>query len=331
MALPEDAIEAMAKYEARAVKRFDPDEEHDTMPYFTVSRRADGGHAVEGHGHAGHDNEPRMAVMAHYLTRSVLPYIERGADVRGSYRIELHDSYSYLEPDASKDRRGSLSFSRRRADQGRVAAIPNIFQLGNHGDALAARDPLAWDAKDDVATFLGSTTGARDPTRNARVAAAVWALGQPAEAVRIKLSHVVQMDEARLREAVGGEDGLRAILAAAEPPSELFRHKLLLDLPGNTCSWSRLPMIMASNSLAMCVQHGDVEWFYPLLASARAVVPLGDVRDLPRARLEALANPDQARERVRNANAFCASYMTSGAGFLFLKHFLEEVAHLRAP
>lgn len=331
------------------------------VPFFTLRREKVLGcshgqdvgvrkYVVKGYAHEGHDNEPRMPFVLSFLQERVLPFIDPRIDVSGVYPIELHDSYSYLP--RSREYRNCLTFSRRLSGSDRqagLALLPDPFQMGNYGGAFDAEsDKVPWDQKRDSVYFVGSTTGSRDPARNVRVQAALYAARElRGQNVTLKLSHVVQMDEATLNGYLHADVSsdsklnlnlnLKDLSCPAAPLEDNYQHRYLLNLPGNTCAWSRVPMILASKSLMLDLRPSpatqaferDVEWYYPFLQDGTHFVGC-TLESLASKHAFAVANPQVTQYIIANANRFQTSFLGANQAALYTRDLLEAIASASA-
>jgi hypothetical protein len=348
MSSPIECIQYAAKAEARGFRSMRIDDGDDPessinqsiaggrVPVLRIQRRAStAAYEVTGENHAGHDNEPRMDFIAAFLKERVLPYVDPHIDVSGRYPIELHDSYSYLSN--ADEYRNCLTFSRRRGDAGRVTLIPNPFQMSNFGGAFdSASDRVPWDQKLDCVYFAGSTTGARDPLRNARVRTCLYALDHLAQAkANLRITSVVQMSDDAFRDAV---PRWREIVAPPAPIADNYKYRYLLNVPGNTCAWSRLPMALASKGLVMSLgmhhdedsRTADVEWYYPFLLESVHYLPC-TLETLAAKHEFGAANSQLTQYMIANANRFHEAFLGSHQAALYLRTLLEEIAQASRP
>jgi hypothetical protein len=340
---PMEAVRHLARQEARRLRPArDPSElAEPSLPYFRVSAPLLGTRAVEGCNHAGHDNEDRMPLFCDLLLRRILPSVEPGVKLSYCYSLELHDSHSYLggggdphsylggggDPHSHQRHRNCLVFSRPRDDRAAVL-LPDLYHLTNYGPAGLARDPLPYRQKpDDRVAFWGTTTGDRDPRRNARVRACVWSLPHPGQLL-CRLTRLAQMSVADAHLVP------QACWAPYAPTEASQRHKLLLDVPGNTCSWDRVPNILASRSVLLMSGGQDMCFYYPLLHAGAHYVPVAleeGMRDLLSARARLLALPGEAEAISARANLFAETFLRPGAAAEYVAELLRESAHLHAP
>ena len=334
----DDCIAALAHAEAWRVRPITDSAELDALaeagralPVLHLSRGSrPGEYRVSGAGHAGHDNEPRMALLAHALERRVLPLVDPACDVSGAYRVELHDSYAYL-PNA-QDYENCFTFSRPiTARAASVALLPDPFHWGDYGGLLRVRDAVPWEAKADAMFFCGSTTGDRRPAHNARIRACLWAQDRvPATDARFVITNVVQMDVAR---ALAEVPRLAQVLSHPVAVEDHFRWRYLVNIAGNTACWSRVPMILNSRSLLLDLRRldassppPDVMWYSPALRDGTHYVGADSLEDLV-SRLHACRAAQAAcRDMTRNAGLFVQDFLNREAPAAYTARLLEACA-----
>lgn len=293
------------------------------LPVFTIARSLTSSssprYTVTGESHHGHDNEPRMQFVCDFLKNDVLPYVDTHVDVSGHYRIELHDSYAYL-PNA-REYKNCLTFSRAREDT-HLTLIPDAFQMGNYGGLFDANaDTVPWDKKSDLAFFAGSSTGSRDPLENVRVQACRWSLLHP-QTTSLRITNIVQMSK---EEFCAKIPEWNKIVRPAVPLADNYKYKYLVNLPGNTCAWSRLPLIMASKSLMLNVYSKDITWYYPFLQEGTHFLG-GGLHMLLAKRSFAAANPQITQYCIANANRFHNAFLGKNHAVHYMLQLLEEIA-----
>lgn len=269
------AISYVARAEGRRVRPIRDEDELNEMdaeigravPVLDVTRDTLSGRlVVRGRLRASeHDNAPRLPMMANWMQHAVLPMLdgEGRNDLVGSWRIELHDSYSYLHGRPAY--REVLSFGRvPDAEERRVALLPDPYHIGDFGGLLyRARRGLVvpWSDRKPSLFFAGTTTGSRDPALNERIRACVWSLGRR-DIATMYITNIAQMTYEAARAAW---PELPQVLHRPVEVEEHFRWRYQVNLAGNTACWSRLPMIMSSGSLLVHARGGDAMWYYPLL------------------------------------------------------------------
>ncbi len=320
------AIAYLAAAEARRVRPVRLDEAAEGgLPFIDVQRRrGGGGWEVRGGGHAGHDNAPRLPFLCDWLARRVLPLIDPEADVSGAYRVELHDSYAYLPERRLHPARydNAFTFARPAGAREAMALMPDAYQIEGLDGVLDARDEVPWAAKRPTLFFAGTTTGDRDPTRNARIAACLWARQHP-DVARFSITSIAQMDAAQAMAAV---PGLRDVLGPYVTLREHHAHRYQVNLAGNTACWSRVPMVLASRSLLLHVRHPDALWYYPLLREGVHYVGVESVPDLLAAREACEADPARCQRMVADANRFADDVLRSRHADAYMAMLLETCA-----
>lgn len=277
-----------------------------------------------------HDNAPRLPALVDFLNRRVLPMMDAEAKAagRGTWRVELHDSYSYL-PDRHRYEE-ALTFGRAPdALERRVALIPDPYHMSDFGGGglidAALADPVAWERKEPKLFFAGTTTGDRDPAANARVRACVWSVGRPD--AKLWITKVAQMPMDRLLRA---HPSVAEAMHAPVPLQEHFRYRYQVNIAGNTACWSRLPMLMATRSVVVHARDaygaGDAMWYYPLVREGRHYVAADSPEgaDLLRAKDWCAANDRRCQAIAEEARALAATLFRSGTAATYLAAFLAE-------
>ena len=302
------------------------------VPYFTLRPTAGGDWGAWGHGHSGHDNEGRMPFMTEWLERAVLPLVDPAALQRAAgraWRIELHDSYSYLPCRYAPPERydNCLTFGRPEGARESAALIPDPYHICNFGGTTEVPDPVVWADKAPQLFFAGTTTGNRDPVRNTRIRACVWALDHP-DTAAFKITNIAQMQPAEVLRAV---PRLRECLAPYIPLSTHHQYRYQVNLVGNTACWSRVPMVMASGSVLFHLRHPDRMWYYPLLREGRHYLSAESFDDLLKLRDTCEADPVRCAAIVQDANAFVREHLRPQHAAAYMAQLLETAAWRGAP
>ncbi len=321
------AISYLAAAEARNVWALRDDEAAVAgLPYVRVRREGGGRgaprYAVAGHGHAGHDNAPRMEFLCDWLSRRVLPLVDPACDVSGCYRWELHDAISYLPRRREPGRYyNALTFGRADDDrETRVALAPDCYHIMGFGGATEVRDPIPLAAKASQLFFAGTTTGDRDPRRNVRIQACLWARRRAPDVARFTITSIAQMDPAAALAAV---PELRACLGPHVPLPEHHRYRYQVNLVGNTACWSRVPMVMASNSLLLHVRHPDMLWYYPLLREGTHYLGAEALGELLPLRQRCDADLARCQGIVADAQRFVADHLRPRHADAYMAQLME--------
>lgn len=312
-----DSIRFLANIEGRKLKfnSFD-----DKLPNFHIQNNK----VVSYDNYQSHDNAPRMKYFCDMLTSSILPHIS-GAAINSSFGIELHDSNSYLKNDI--DYTNSFVWSRNKNDKKSIL-IPDIYQLFNYGNKLTTSiDPGVFNTKPiNKIGFFGSTTGNTNPLLNKRIDLAIWSIGHR-DIIDCYITNIVQINLTDLKKKI---PDYKEILHKSVDWNVLRDYKFLLDIPGNTCSWDRIPLILNSKSLLFKTECDDSTWYYPLLHSGIHYVSV-DKDTMRNKRLYYENNTKESNFIIDSANKFVKTYLQSSNAHLYLKYMLEESCWWNSP
>lgn len=127
-----------------------------------------------------------------------------------------------------------------------------------------------WDAKKNCAFFRGASTGRFDPTLsdfgNDRVRAVIFSQNNPQ--LLNAAFHVVYQQE------------IKDLLASINSPiigahiHDHYKYKYLLDIDGNSCTYSRCRWILLSNSVLIKVISQNNQWYYKALKPWVHFIPI---------------------------------------------------------
>lgn len=336
------AVEYIARAEAARVRAITDDAELDELDEklgrrlsgIRIRRKIGGGLVAEALVRdPGHDNADRLPFLVRFMNDRVLPMVDPAAcfgnaERGGVLRVELHDSYSYLPGRHLYEE--ALSFGRAPdALERRVALVPDPYHMSDFGGAVvaAAADAVPWAAKEPLLFFAGTTTGDRDPARNARIRACVWSATRR-DVSRMYITNVAQM---RLESIVAAHPDFMHAMHAPVPVEDHFGYRYIVNIAGNTACWSRLPMILSSRSLAVHARTpcgaDDAMWYYPLIREGRHYVAADSAEgpDLERALGFCKAYDKQCRAMTNEANALSRDLFHSGTAAAYLATFVESV------
>lgn len=108
------------------------------------------------------------------------------------------------------------------------------------------------------------------------------------------------------------------------PHTACFEYRANVNLPGNTCSWSRVPLVLGSRSLLFDLAHADMAWYYPALQEGTHYVGFAALDALPAKFAAAMADPVRCQVMTDNANRFCSAFAMSNHAAQYWKHLLEH-------
>lgn len=305
---------------------------HHHIPFFKIE-----GEQVLVGGFKHHDNASRMIFWAKYLQTHILPFMPKNGALNGYYNIELHDSYSHIPRivDAREkndtgpidEYKNCLVWSRHKHDND-VVLLPDLYHIINYNNRLENNpDHYVWEQKNDKIGFWGTTTGHMDPCRNNRIQTCLWFDTQdPSHKLSdCYITNIAQMTYADIIERVPTFQRIK------KNPVILpfqYNYKFLLDIPGNTCSWDRVPHIMHSRSLLLKMPCEDMCFYYPLLKDGETHVEV-DKDSVFKKREYYLQNPREAKHITQKANAFSENVFKGDVARSYIRTLFEEVAYLK--
>lgn len=308
------------------------------LPFFYIESKAtikDGSPSkvlnIKIGNYARHDNASRMLYFANYIQQKVFPSI-RGEVIEmkkldGYYNIELHDSYSYLTGDHDRYT-NCLVWSKKNGDQ-RPILIPDIYHLANYGNKLEEqKDKLSWDEKMDKMGFWGTTTGDRDPRLNDRINKCFWfhRVDPDHQLSDCYITRIAQMTH---RQILDVYPDFHLIFRRYASFEEQCKYKFLIDIPGNTCSWDRVPVILSSNSLLFRFPCTDVCSYYHLMKEYVHYVPVTEKTVLEK-RAYYLRHPEEARQIIENAQALARDLCNGRAAQRYMKGLFRGIADTKS-
>lgn len=331
-----EKVEELGKIQGKKLQIYkEIDDVNFDIPFFQI----EGSHVKIG-GYKHHDNAPRMLFWAKYLQTNIFPFLEKGVNIDGFYNIELHDSYTHLH-DVIKERsqekneqkklmsyKNCLVWSKDVEDE-HVVLLPDIYHLVNYNNKfniLSQRDFIPWENKNEKIGFWGTTTGDQDPLKNRRINTCLWFLEKDPlhEMSDCYITNIAQMKKEVVLQKV---PFFSQIYHKPVNFNHQYLYKFLLDIPGNTCSWDRLPLIMHSNSLFFKTFCKDMCFYYPLLKEGEHYIDVSlENEDILKKRTYFLNNPKEAKFIIKNANTFANNYLHSLSAQKYLLSLFTEAA-----
>jgi Glycosyl transferase family 90 len=119
----------------------------------------------------------------------------------------------------------------------------------------------------------------------------------------------------------------RFSLAPPIHPKDHFPYKYLIDIDGNSCSYSRTYWILLSNSLMLKQMTQNTQWFYKGLKPYVHFVPVfANLSDLEEKIVWCKSHDQEAEKIAQNATAFASEYLQYEENLLYLFHLLKEYA-----
>lgn len=315
----DDVIKTLAKIEGRKLKF---GEYNENLPHFKI----DYNRIVKISNYDKHDNSARMIGFSKLLNDQVLPNISKDMCINNStFGIELHDSNSYL--DNEFDYTNCMVWSRNK-DDNRSILIPDYYQLFNYDGLLIKNtDPYKFINKPiNKIGFYGSTTGDKNPLLNNRIKMCIWSVGNR-DFVDAYITKVVQMSRNVFNRAIGDSN---LIMSESISPADMFKYKILLDIPGNTYSWDRVPLILNSNSLLFRMKCNDYGWYFPILHEGEHFISV-DENNMRNMYTYYMNNQKEADFIIKNANTFALKYLKGIHAHKYIISMLEESIYWNSP
>ena len=296
------------------------------LPYFRIDKNAEGTYTFEGFNYQKHDNADRMPFILNYLKQYVVPYISAEANIKGYYNLELHDSNSYLDG-SSTDYTNTLVWSRNKSDR-RPILLPDVYQLTNYGNKLNAKDTVEWYAKQNLIAFYGTTTGSRDPSQNARLQWCKWkAANDPYDKTcHWYITNVAQMQVEDIVKTYS-LPVWQNMSKPYVPHTHLYNYKFNLDIPGNTASWDRVPVVLNSKSLLFKAPCQDMCFYYPLMHTGEHYIHVDTPEDALKQQQYFLSNMRDYSRINANANNFVQDFMTPHAAIRYMVALFETSSY----
>jgi hypothetical protein len=321
-------IQDLARNEGKKLKiKTSIDDINTQIPFFELC--SDG---IKVGGYKQHDNAPRMIYWAQYMVHNILPNLDRETrqQLNGFYNIELHDSYSYLETNYT-DYNNCLVWSKRKYHEDDVVLLPDLYQLGNYSNKFKhVKDNILFEQKNDKIGFWGTTTGNKNPRENERIKICMHFhdIDQQHEISDCFITRIAQMKKETV---LNYYPSFSNIYKPVVSINQQYNYKFLLNIPGNTCSWDRVPMIMFSNSLLLNTQCSDECFYYPLLKNNKHYVEVLEVDDIKNKRLYYLNNPNETKQIIHEANIFANQYLNANCAKEYVIQLFKECAYVNGP
>ena len=310
-----------------AGKRLKPSREietvqHDDIPYFQMIQK-NNQISIKGYQYEKHDNAPRMKFFEIALAKALSGFgIACGNPLY--FNVELHDTYSYLDKYNNSMYDNCLVWSKRAGDDN-VILLPDLYHLNNFNGKLKYKDKLCWEEKINKIGFWGTTTGNRNPVKNTRIQTCLWGIPHR-EKVDFYITNIAQMTA---KDIFLNVPDFQNIYSSYANDESMLKYKFLLDIPGNTCSWDRVPFVMNSKSLLFKMPCSDICFYYPFFKSGTHFVDV-NTDNMLSIMTYYRNNPKEAIMMTENANYFVNSYLQQSSAYLYLRTLFCESIYWNA-
>ena len=209
--------------------------------------------------------------------------------------------------------------------------IPDFEALGGYEglrkEVEKGLSKYPWNKKINKVFWRGSSTGGWLTTvnwhENARCKISMISNQFPS-LVDAKISNICQCD-----------DEVRAILissnllGSAVSVKDHFQYKYLIDIDGNSCTYSRFFWLLLSNCLTLKQVTENIQWYYKGISPWQHYIPIkADMSDL----LEKLAQVGSENDRclaiIAQANDFAKKNLNQEMTYAYLYYVLKNYQHL---
>jgi len=217
----------------------------------------------------------------------------------------------------------------------RSFCIPDFEALRGYSalDAQVAEGikKYPFESKIDKAFWRGSTTGGIFSLTNwrnfARSRLVALSLEYP-QLLDAKFSLLLQAEPKEafeLKQIMTKE----RMFGKATDIQEHLNYKYLVDVDGNSCTYSRLYWILQSNSLCLKQVSPQMQWYYPMLQAYEHYIPLAyNCSDLIEKIDWAQTHPEEVQKIITQANAFSKAHLRHHDALMYLYFVLENYRNL---
>jgi hypothetical protein len=185
-----------------------------------------------------------------------------------SFLLTLHDSF-----DRVCQGRDVPVFTFAKQKSSCSVLLPDFEAFVSHDGHLVEYESYCerypWKAKKEIMFWRGSSTGAVISSENYR------------SVPRIKLVMLGEkasswLDAGLVKLCQGAENisELRFFLKPFESIKNHFAYKYLIDVDGNSCTYSRCRWILLSNSVLVKQESENVQWYYKALKPYEHYIPV---------------------------------------------------------
>lgn len=234
-------------------------------------------------------------------------------------------------PDGDAEHAPVLCFCRRRRLTGMVL-IPDFEilrgedHLSRQIDRAASRWP--WADRQRIAFWRGATTGGMfdQPEWATIPRARLVALSRTnPDVVNARFTRLIQGAESNAALRVGDWS------APEVSPVDSVAYRYLVDVDGNSTSWSRLRWLLRSGSLVLKQESEHEQWYYPQLVPWRHFLPVApDLSDLLDRVAWARAHDAEAQAIAEEGRRFALQRLERPKAFHHLLAVLVGISALSA-
>lgn len=259
----------------------------------------------------------RSQVFETFMSKYVLPHIDKNIDVSGWYPVNYEDGCDGIK--------NTICYSKQRGAPN--ALVPDMYQQANYNDCfINFNDPFQYDQKHDKIIFAGADTGDLNPAINKRIDACIWSASNR-DISEFYITNNVQIDNKVFKDYC--KDNLSQIMFPSRIEiAQQLQFKYIYSIDGNTAGWDRPVWVMLSNSILFKQPSEHLCWYYDMLGNG--VHYIESDTDSLRKNIEMIRNrPDIAKQITWNAKSFSQTYCTNKLATTIYTKELFEAASIR--
>lgn len=236
--------------------------------------------------------------------------------------VTVHDSYNGADP--------ILTFAKNKNSPGAIL-IPDFEALGGYDTltrkVLNANMQYPWDSKIKQGFWRGSSTGGTFTMEN-------WMEMPRSKLVLASKINGSEID-ARFTALVQMNQQTKALLSAKgitgmfSSPVDQSRYRYLMEVDGNSCSYSRCYWQLLSNSVMIKQVSDNIQWYYRGIKPYEHFIPMSaDISDVFMQINWARSNDRESEAIAKRATEFALNDLSNEMTYLYLRRLIEEYATL---
>ncbi|MCC5832370.1 MAG: hypothetical protein JJU12_04935 [Chlamydiales bacterium] len=240
------------------------------------------------------------------------------------FAVYYGDSLEKVPPSISLP---TFTFAKKEKSKGPIL-IPDFEMLMGYDTFVQKLDDYIkntpWRKKQNRSFWRGASTGGFLNRSNyltiPRIKLATISLKYP-ELVNARISSVVQATE-----DVWNLLKTEGLLGSFSPVLEHFYYKYLLDVDGNSCTYSRLFWILYSNCVPVKQISPNIQWYYYGLEDMTNICFFNLTEDSLISKIQFLAQNDElAKEISENSSQFSKKYLNNKYTTSYILALLEAL------
>jgi hypothetical protein len=234
----------------------------------------------------------------------------------------MHDSYEGADP--------ILTFAKNKNAPGAIL-IPDFEALGGYAPLtrkiLNANIQYPWESKIKQGFWRGSSTGGTFTMENwmemprSKLVLASKLNGSEIDA---RFTSLVQMD--KQTKSLLSAKGITGMFSG---PTDQCRYRYLMEVDGNSCSYSRCYWQLLSNSVMIKQMSDNIQWYYRGIKPYEHFIPMAnDLSDVFMQINWARSNDRESEAIAKRATEFALNQLSNEMVYLYLRRLIEEYATL---